>query len=405
MSDFYLARQPILDAAKSVFGYELLFRSSLQNTYSATDGEYATLDILSNALFHTSLKRIVGPKRGFVNFTRDLLLTDVILLFPPEDIIIEVLEDVVPDDKIIAACRRLKESKYRIALDDFTKEDLNNPLVPLADFIKVDFLQVRDSDRKLIAARLLPLKVGLIAEKVETYGDYREGLALGYSFFQGFFFSKPVIQSGQRLDPSKIACMRMLQEVFKEDCDYGELNEIISSDLSLSYRMLKLANSPYFGFRKEITSIPHAITLLGSSGVKRFASLIAISAAMGNKPAELPLACLVRARIMEEIAPLIGFADKAPTLFLTGLFSLLDALLDCPMKEVLSELPIAHEIKSALLGEHNVLNNTLDATVAYERGDWEQFRDTAATIKLREDLFPPIYTSAIEWATDLFQAM
>jgi EAL and modified HD-GYP domain-containing signal transduction protein len=109
--------------------------------------------------------------------------------------------------------------------------------------------------------------------------------------------------------------------------------------------------------------------------------------------------------IMEEIAPLIGFADKAPTLFLTGLFSLLDALLDCPMKEVLSELPIAQEIKSALLGEHNILNNTLDATVAYERGDWEQFKDTASTIKLREDLFPPIYTSAIEWATDLFQAM
>jgi c-di-GMP-related signal transduction protein len=405
MPDSFFARQPILDGTKSVFGYELLFRNSLQNSYTSLNGEHATLDILSNAIFHTSFERMVGGKFGFVNFTRELLLSDVVHLFSPEHIIIEVLEDVVPDDAIVAACRKLKESNYRIALDDFVAGDLNNPLIPLADFIKVDFLQAKGPDRRLIAGRLLPLNINLLAEKVETDGDYRDGLELGYRLFQGYFFSKPLVQSGRRLESSQVSCVRLLQSVFKDQCDYSELNEIVSGDMSLSYRMLKLANSPYFGFRIEITSILHAITLMGCSGMKRFVSLIAIGTSSSNKPTELAIACLVRARMGEEIAPLIGFADRASALFLTGLFSLLDALLDCSMKEALAELPIEQEIKAALLGDGNILRNALDAITAYERGDWDQFKKAARLIHLQEDNFPAIYASAIEWATDIFQSM
>jgi c-di-GMP-related signal transduction protein len=405
MSDFFFARQPILNGTKSVFGYELLFRNSFQNSYNSLNGEHATLDILSNAIFHSSFEQMIGGKFGLVNFTRELLLSDVVYLFSPEHLIIEVLEDVVPDDEIVAACRKLKESKYRIALDDFVASDLNNPLIPLANFIKVDFLQANSADRRLIAGKLLPLNITLLAEKVETEGDYREGIKLGYCLFQGYFFSKPVIQSGRRLEPSQVACVRMLQSVFKDQCNYDELNEIISGDMSLSYRMLKLANSPYFGFRTEITSILHAITLMGCGGMKRFVSLVAIGTTIGNKPTELALACLVRARIGEEMAPLIGFADGAPAMFLTGLFSLLDAMLDCPMKEALEELPIAQEIKSALLGDRNILSGALDAIISYERGDWEQFKRAASTIKLREDSYPAIYSSAIKWATDIFHSM
>ena len=405
MPEFYFARQPILDRAKSVFGYELLFRDSSQNAYAAANGESATLDILSNALFHTSLKRMVAGKRGLVNFTRELLLSDVIFLFPPEEIVIEVLEDIVPDDRIVAACRRLKEAKYKIALDDFVANQLDHPLIPLADFIKVDFLQTKPGERRLIANRLLPHKVALLAEKVETYDDFREGHALGYHLFQGYFFSKPVIQSGLRLAPSQVSCVRLLQAVFNEQCDLGELNRIISGDISLTYKMLKLANSPYFGFRTEITSIIHAITLLGYAGMKRFVSLVAISASLGNKPAELALTCLARARMAEGIAPLIGLAASAPTFFLAGLFSLLNALLDCSMADAIAELPIAKELKSALLGEPNIYRQTLDAILAYERGNWEQFRKGAAEIKLPENSFSEIYASSIEWASDVFHSM
>jgi c-di-GMP-related signal transduction protein len=405
MTEYFFARQPILDTTKSVFGYELLFRNSLQNACNSADGDRATLDILSNALFHASFNQMVGGRHGLVNFTRELLLNDIIFLFSPEEIIVEVLEDVVPEDEIIEACKRLKQSKYKIALDDFIADDLNNPLIQYADIIKVDFLQAGSSDRKLIAKNLLPLNVTLLAEKVETDQDYQEGLALGYQLFQGYFFSKPMIQSGRRLEPSQIACVRMLQAVFKDQCDYSELNEIISGDMSLSYRMLKLANTPYFGFRTEITSIRHAITLLGCSGLKRFVSLVVISSTIGNKPVELALTCLARARMAEAVAPLINHSDEAAALFLTGLFSLLDALLDCPMEEALADLPIAQEIKAALLGDQNTLRGALDAIVAYERGDWDQFKSAASAIKLDEDSFPAIYASSIEWATKIFQSM
>jgi c-di-GMP-related signal transduction protein len=405
MSDFFFARQPIFDATKSVFGYELLFRNSFQNAYSSANGEQATLDILSNAIFHTSLERMVDGRNGLVNFSRELLLSDVAYLFSPKHIIVEVLEDVVPDDAIVAACRKLKEAKFRIALDDFVAGDLANPLIPLADIIKVDFLQANSAARKLIAGRLLASKVALLAEKVETDADYREGLDLGYRLFQGYFFSKPVVQSRRRLEPSQLACVRLLQAVFKDQCDYGELTEIISSDASLSYRVLKLANSPYFNFRTEITSILHAITLMGCCGMKRFISLIAIGTTASNKPTELAIACLARAHMGENLAPLIGFADAAPAFFLTGLFSLLDALLDCSMQDALAELPIAQEIKSALLGDRNRLRGALDVIIAYERGDWEQFERDAAAIKLHADDFPAVYASAIEWATAIFKSM
>lgn len=402
MHDFFFARQPIFDGAKHVFGYELLFRDSLQNVYHSFSGEHATLDILSNALFNTTFKRMVGGKYGFVNFTRELLLNDVVFLFPPDEVVVEVLENVVPDEEVIQACKRLKNYRYRIALDDFLAADLNNPLARIADFVKVDFLQSNTEERSLIAETMRQRNLTLIAEKVETDADYREGLALGYRLFQGYFFSKPVIQVGRRLEPSQMACLRLLQAVFRDECDYKELDEVISGDMSLSYRMLKLANSPYFGFRSEITSIRHAITLMGYSGMRRFISVIAISTCIADRPAELAITALTRARIGEEIAPLIGLSNDAPSLFLTGLFSLLDALLDCPMEEALLELPIAQSIKSALLGDQNILHNALQAIIAYERGDWNQFRETAAVIRLQEDRFPVIYTSALGWATDLF---
>jgi c-di-GMP-related signal transduction protein len=405
MPDYFFARQPVFDGAKSVFGYELLFRNSFQNAYTASNGEQATLDVLSNALFHSSLERMVGGKPGMVNFPREVLLSDVVLLFSPKQIIVEVLEDVAPDDEVVAGCRKLKKLGYRIALDDFIAGDLNNPLIPLADFVKVDFLKTKRAGRKLIADRLSASNVMLLAEKVETGGDCVEGLELGYRLFQGYFFSKPEIKSGRRLKPGQIACVRMLQAVFKDQGDYAELNEIISSDLSLSYRMLKLANSPYFGFRKEITSILHAITLMGCNGMKKFVALVVIGTTGRNKPTELAITCLARASMAEQIAPRIGFADEAAEYFLTGLFSLLDTLLDCEMKDALEELPIAHEVKSALLGEPNVLRNALDAIIAYERADWERFNIAASALKLREDDFPAIYASAIEWATEIFQSM
>jgi EAL and modified HD-GYP domain-containing signal transduction protein len=197
----------------------------------------------------------------------------------------------------------------------------------------------------------------------------------------------------------------MLQAVSKDTLDYGEINDILKTDMSLSYRMLKLANSPFFGFRSEITSILHAITLLGSQGVKRFVSLIALSATTEGKPSELALISLTRARMGEEIASSAGLQTEASPLFITGLFSMLDAMLDCTMEEAVDQLPISQDIKAALLGEKNKLRNLLDVIIAYEKGDWTAFSEAAALAGIREDAVPSVYTAAIAWANEVYQSM
>jgi c-di-GMP-related signal transduction protein len=405
MIDFFFARQPILDAQQAVFGYELLFRNNNhQNIYDLQDGNQATLEILSNAIFYSSFQQMVNNKIGLVNFTRDLLFDDAVLLFSSQSLIVEVLEDVIPDEAVIAACKRLKESGYKIALDDFIPDDLNNPLLDLASIVKVDFLKTLGSDRKLIADRLLPRNITLLAEKVETENDFREGRSYGYELFQGYFFGKPVIKTGKQFAPSQIMGMRILQAVFKSPCNYDELCSIISSDVSLSYKMLKMVNSPFFGFQKEISSIRHSITLMGYAGMKRFVSLLVISNTSGPTNTELAIIGLARARIAEQIAPYIGLEEEKGSLFLTGLFSLLDALLECSMNDILKELPIASEIKDALTGTPNKFKNALDAIVAYEKADWEGFSQASSVIGLQEERFPSIYSNSIKWATDIFQS-
>jgi c-di-GMP-related signal transduction protein len=403
--DFFFARQPILDKTKAIFGYELLFRGSRQNSFNSDNGDRATLDILSNALFHASFQEMVGGKHGLVNFTRELLFSDVILLFPAKHFIVEVLEDVVPDNEVIERCKHIKELGYKLALDDFVVKDLQHPLLPLADIVKVDFLQSDKPEREKIARKLLPSNITLLAEKVETEKDLRQGIDLGFKLFQGYFFSKPIMRTGKRLAPSQISGTQLIQAVYRDPCDYKEVSEIISRDMSLAYRMLKLANSPFFGIRGEVTSILHAILLMGSNWMKRFVSIISIGTAVNDKPPELALLSLTRARIGEEIAPLIGYPEGSASLFLTGLFSLLDALLDSPMEEILAELPIAQDVKNALRGDPNLLSGVLNTIIAYEKADWDEFSSWARKIGLKESLFPPIYASSITWAKGIVDAM
>lgn len=404
MIDFFFARQPVLDARQCLFGYELLFRNSDQNVYDSEDGNRATLEILSNALFYSSFQHMVSDTCGLVNFTRDLLLDNAILLFSPQNIIVEVLEDVVPDTAVVDACRKLKQAGYRIALDDFLPEHLNHPLLDIAAMVKVDFLSTQRDDRKRIADLLRPRNITLLAEKVETDADFREASSFGYDLFQGFFFGKPVITSRKQFAPRHIAGMRMLQAVFREPCDYGEICDIISSDISLSYKMLKLANSPFFGFRKEIKSIRHAITLLGQAGMRQFVSLLVVSNTGSALHSELAILGLTRGRMAEQMAFLIGCENEKGALFLTGLFSLLDSLMGCSMEEITEQLPIAQEIKDALLGAPNRLGKALHAIVAYERADWNEFARAAAHIGLPEERVPSIYAEAIQWASRIIRS-
>jgi c-di-GMP-related signal transduction protein len=401
----FIARQPVFNAFRTVFGYELLFRNGLDNFYSFADGDKATLDILATTLFHTPLLEMVSGKVGLVNFTRNLLLSDVIFLFDRDHIIIEVLETVHPDEEVVATCRRLHNSGYRIAMDDFVAADLNHPLINLADIVKVDFTQTLGKERALIAEKLLPRKITLLAEKVESEEDFQEGCKLGYKYFQGYFFSRPVVRTLQRVPPNRMLCLRMLQIIATEEFDFQELNRIVAGDLSLTYRVLRLVNSALFGFRPEITSTSHALMLLGRDHLRRFISVIAASTLSDGKTPELVLTCMIRAKLGEQIACHVGRKGQATEFFLVGLFSIIDALLDRPMEEIMTELPLSQDIRSALLGSKNMLRLALDAITAYESGNWELFSRLAAEVGIGEGAFPANYAVAIRWATDLLDTL
>jgi c-di-GMP-related signal transduction protein len=401
--EYFIARQPVFLNSKSVFGYELLFRNGLENCCTSLDGDSESLDVLATTLFHTPFLDMAGSKRGLVNFTRKVLLSEMPYLFAKDQLVIEILETVVPDEQVVAACTRLKRAGYTLALDDFVADDLQNPLLHLADIVKVDFIHANHSERRLIANRLLPRKTRLLAEKVETYADFREAENLGYELYQGYFFSKPVIRTMHHLAPNGMACLRMLQTIARDDFTFEELDDIVKSDVSLSYRVLKLVNSPLFSFRPNITSTLHALRLLGRDHIRRFIAIIALNLLGSGKTSELVLTSVIRARLAEGVAPAVGLGSRASEFFLAGLFSLMDAMLDRPMTEVIEGLPVSQDIRTALLGGDNVMRFTLDMIIAYQTADWAGLAHRAGRLGFDQDALPRMYAASIAWADALLQ--
>ncbi len=393
----FIARQPVLDSSKSVFGYELLFRDGLDNCCRAKDGDLATKEVLATTLFDSPFHEMVGGKRGLINFTQNLLVGGFPYLFEKDHTVIEVLETVQPDDAVIAACRKLKQAGYTIALDDFLASDLHHPLLKLANIVKVDFKGVQGKNRKTVAENLRSRGLTLLAEKVETHADFREGMDLGYELFQGYFFSKPLVQTIHRTAPAAVACLRMLQVIAEEDFTFEDLNEIVKSDVSISYRILRLVNSPLFSFRPNINSTLHALTLLGRNHIRRFMSILAVNVLGAQKPSELVQTSVIRARLAEQIAAPAGFSTRTSEFFLAGLFSLIDALMDRPMHDLMSDLPVCADVKTALLGGENPIRRTLDMIVAYETANWPGLETSAASLGLDPNILPRLYTSSLTW--------
>jgi len=217
----FVARQPIFDKLKRVVAYELLFRSGFENFFSANNGDAASQTVMSSAVHIFGLAALTGGKPVFINFTRSLLLSGLAFALPPALLVVELLETVEPDDEVLNACRELKQHGYIIALDDFVLRPGYEPLISVADIIKVDFLQVRGEERKRVSQSPARSKVRLLAEKVETMDDFREAVQLGYTYFQGFFFSKPEIVSGREVPSHKLTWLRLMQELNCPEFDFG----------------------------------------------------------------------------------------------------------------------------------------------------------------------------------------
>src|SRR5579863_6248644 len=344
----YLARQPILNRARELFAYELLFRSSLQNSCDGVNLEVASTSLLDTS-FLIGFERITAGHPMFINCPRDFLVRDYISLFPPKSVVVEILETIKPDQEITEVCRRLKQAGYSIALDDFVDSPEWAPLVELADIIKVDFRLTGRKEQGAIVSRYAGKNIRMLAEKVETPEEFVTSVQMGYSLFQGYFFCRPEIMQHRELPSSKLAYLELLRASTAPGFDTQTLASKIKHEPSLTFRLLRYLNSAAFGLRSEIHSVEHALSLLGERELRKWIAVVSVGVLADGKPDELMTVPLVRGRFCELMAPFAGMPGHASDLFLLGLLSVMDAILDKPLDAILAELPVRKEIKEALL--------------------------------------------------------
>ena len=400
----FVARQPIFDQKQKVYGYELLFRSGLDNYFQAVDGDKATSRVIANSFLLFGIETMTEGAKAFINFTRSLLVKEYALILPKAYTVVEILEDVEPDDEVLNACQNLKDRGFLLALDDFVYDPKFEPLLELADIVKVDFTLSGPDERRRLADAFLPLEIKLLAEKVETLDEFEQAAEMGYSYFQGYFFAKPVVVARKDVPGFKVSFFRMLSEANRPELDFERLSDMVRSEMSVSYKLLKLVNSAAYAPIEEITGIKQALGYLGENGVRKWMSLLALSGMAEDKPDALVVSSLVRAKFCELLAEKLGAGHRAADLFLMGLFSQLDAIIGRPLPELLAELPLAKDVVAALSGQHK-LTRVLQLAVALEKGRWDLIPKLSAAVGLQESDLPEAFYEAVQWPKEVFSEL
>jgi EAL and modified HD-GYP domain-containing signal transduction protein len=364
----FIARQPILDCKQNIYGYELLFRAGATATFCDADGEAATRSTLDLSLLLGAGSFTEG-RPAFINCTREALCSGIVNTLPKEHVVLEVLENVPADEETVRECQRLKRAGYRIALDDVVSTTERLALFELADIVKVDFRLTDTAQQAAIAKRFRRRNIRMLAEKVETHEQFHDAIKMGYTLFQGYFFCRPETMEAKDLPSVSAGYMEILRKVYEPELDYLALERAIREEPSLCYRLLRYLNSAAFG-NYPVYSIVHALNLLGSNELRKWVSLVAAISLAGPRSAELIHMALVRARFCELLAESLGLPTT--DYFLTGLFSLLDAILDRPLTQIIELIPISTPCRDALTGAPNQLRLVLDLAIASAQGEWDE---------------------------------
>jgi EAL and modified HD-GYP domain-containing signal transduction protein len=399
MSSVYVARQPIFELNRGLYGYELLYRRDASVDHA--DGETGAMsaEVIVDALLGIGLRAIAGGSVAFVNFSQAQLISETWALFDPAEVVIELLETVVPNDDTLAACRKMVAAGYKIALDDYVHTEANSKLLEFATIAKIDVLDRTDEQIAAVARELKPHGIRLLAERVET-ATMRDACAkLGFEFFQGYLFSKPETLSKSDVAPSQLATMRLLNLLNDPATPDQTLDQAFQSDLALSYKLLRIVNAASMGGR-GVTSIPHAIRLIGRNALHRWLSVVLV-ASMGKRgdvTHELALTSITRARMCELLAANARAARPTGSAFLVGLLSLLDVLFEVPMDKILSHIELSDEVTSALLQRGGPLGTPLKLVESYENADWDGAQQLAEASDVPEDILGNLYIDSLHWA-------
>lgn len=388
-----IARQPIFDRQFDIYAYELLFRSASDQTsadLSSLSGDTATSRVINYAFLELGIERVIGNHTAFINLTRNFILNEDPLPTSQNRIIVEILEDIIVDDELLDGVRKLIKQGYTIALDDFIFHESLRPLVELASIIKVDILALDEAALREHVTILRKYDVKLLAEKVETREEFELCMELGFDFFQGFFFCRPDNIEDTPIPDNQLILVKLMQKLQEEDVEFEEIEQLISHDPGLTYKLLRLLNSAAIGMPRQINSIRQGLVILGLKAIKTWTSLIIMSE-LDSVPEELLDQALIRAKMGESLAP--HYACSSESSFLVGLFSTIDAMLNQPMAIIVKSLPLADETKQALLHKQGELGQLLNDIELYERGLWSELENAKASL----EIFSQSYINAAEW--------
>ena len=392
----YLGRQAIFDRKLNVAAYELLYREQGVNAATVTDDDRATRTVLTRTLMEFGLDSVSDGRDVFINFSPESLHVDFADLLPRERTVIEVLETVEPDAPTVAAFERLKAEGCRLALDDFVFEERFAPLLDLVDIVKVDLRLTEPKDLPEHVARIREHDVSLLAEKVETPEEYQRCRELGFDLFQGWFFCRPQVMEGRALPTDRAGTLRLVARLQDPSLGMAEAAELIAQDPGLSVKLLKFINSSACGLNRTVESVRHAASLVGRQKLKLWATLLGLGG-MSDKPRELLIAANIRGRMCEQIGA-AAFGDESGAYFTVGMFSLLDAMLDIPMDELLGSLPLSESVVDGLLHGTGDLGRVLDAVKAWEQ---HQVQD----VSFDHELVRNSYRDALSWTRETFQSL
>jgi c-di-GMP-related signal transduction protein len=394
----FATRQPILAADETVIGYKLLFRTDVVSHFSMQDEEGAarrTID-MSTLL---GLDVLCDHRLAFIGCDREILLEHGLAFLPANRVVAEIERGVQVDEVVIEACCELKNAGYRIAIDGFTADDSRQAIVHLADYLKVDL--------KKGGWEEIPELVGpdhwkdavLMATNVESREDFDLARRKGFQLFQGFFFRKPESLRTRTAPTNRVIYLRLLQAVMQPELNWDRVEELIKSDPTLYYRLLRFLNSPLFGIRGGVRTVRQAFTLLGDDEMRRWCRLAGMFELSKGRPGELLLSALVRARFAELLGSRVGHGEE--DLFLLGVLSMMDSILEIPMRAVIEGLPLDESARRLLLEHEGGLAGIFRLVSEVEAGAWNLVVDSCVELCVAQDFAAGCYTEAIAWAQSL----
>jgi c-di-GMP-related signal transduction protein len=391
----YLGRQPIVDEKCRLYGYELLYRGSEANAFSG-GAEQATREVVDHWLM-----LMPDPTVTFVNCTRAAVLEGVVTVLPPAQTVLEIVENIEPDEVLLQTCRSLKEQGYRFALDNFSPIPSRAPFIEVADFVKIDYQATGEQARREIVAMLQGSWALRIAEKIETEEEMRIAQSEGCMLFQGYFFSRPLITSSAAPPQNRLIYLRLLAALQETPADLRQVESLVHSDATLCFRVLRLANSARHAHSDTISTVREALMMVGDDAMRRMVTVALATVLCGHRPPALVSMALARARFCELFAR--NFNREPSQFYLLGMLSLLDALLEMPMPSLLHSLPLDAQMKAALLGEPGLLRSALELVQSLESCDWARCESFRQSLDLTESAVATMYVDALGWVSKVLQ--